>query len=33
MSIPGCKSAMEAEMIALSQNATWDLVTSPPGKT
>ena len=33
MSISGWKSAMEAEMFALSKNATWSLVTHPPGKT
>ena len=33
MSISGWKSAMEAEMSALSENATWSLVTRPPGKT
>ena len=32
MSISGWKSAMEAEMSALSKNATWFLVTRPPGK-
>ena len=33
MSISGWKSAMEAEMSALSENATWSLVTRPLGKT
>ena len=33
MSISGWKSAMEAEMFALSKNATWSLVTRPLGKT
>ena len=33
MSIFGWKSAMEADMYALSENATWFLVTCPPGKT
>ena len=33
MSISGWKSAMEVEMLALSENATWSLVTRPPGKT
>ena len=33
MSIFGWKSAMEAEMSALSKNATWSLVTRPPKKT
>ena len=33
MSISGWKSAMEAEMFAQSKNATWSLVTHPPGKT
>ena len=32
MSIPGWKSAMEAEMSTLSRNATWSLVTHPLGK-
>jgi len=32
MSIPSCKSAIEAKMSALSQNVTWSLVTRPPGK-
>ena len=32
-SISGWKSAMEAEMPTLSKNATWSLVTRPPGKT
>ena len=33
MSISGWKSAMEAEMSALFENATWYLVTCPLGKT
>ena len=33
MSISGWKFAMEAKMSALSENATWSLVTRPPGKT
>ena len=33
MSISGWKSAMEADMSALSENATWFLVTRPPRKT
>ena len=33
MSISGWKFAMEAEMFALSKNATWSLVTRPPRKT
>ena len=33
MSISGWKSAMEVEISALSENATWSLVTCPPGKT
>ena len=33
MSISGWKSAMEAEMPALSKNATGSLVTRPPKKT
>ena len=33
MSISGWKSAMEAEMSALFENATWSLVARPPGKT
>ena len=33
MSILGWKSTMEAEMFALSENATWSLVTRPPRKT
>ena len=33
MSISGWKSAIEAEMSALSKNATWSLVTRPPRKT
>ena len=33
MSISGWKSIMEAEMPALSKNATWSLVTRPPRKT
>ena len=33
MSISGWKSAIEPEMSALSENATWSLVSLPPGKT
>ena len=33
MFISGWKSAMEAEMSALSQNATWSLVTRSQEKT
>ena len=33
MSISGWKFAMEVEMSALSENATWSLVTCPPRKT
>ena len=33
MSISDWKSTMEAEMSALSENATWSLVTHPLGKT
>ena len=33
MSIFGWKSAMEEKMSALSENATWSLVTHPPEKT
>ena len=33
MSISGWKSAMEAEMFVLSENATWSLVTRSPRKT
>ena len=32
MSIPCCKSAIEAKMSALSQNVTWSLVARPLGK-
>ena len=33
LSIPSWKAAMDEKMSALSQNATWSLVPSPPGKT